>query len=426
MAEKRVLIITEVFFPEIGSGANRINNIVMLLKKKGYKVDVLTSNPSYPNKEIYEDKSFWDEEKMKILYNDSTIYRVKECNVKRTENFITRLYIYLYFMFQSLLQVFKMKTSYDIVVSTIPSIFVGVIGIVAKLKLKAKYILDIRDLWPECLKNIGVFRKNKILLKFGYILERILLFFSDAVVVNSEGFIPYLKKIGYSKRIVFVPNGVTEDELENIKNIKNQAEKEEKFTVIYTGMLGLPQNVRSIVKAANQLRRYENIHFKIIGTGIQKDKVKELIEHYQIDNVSLYDPMPKEDVIKEISKADVAIAHLRGDSAFDLVIPGKMIDYMSIGIPIIAGVEGYTAEVLEKSKAGIVITPDDYGNMADKIKLLYRDKELCKEYADNGYKYCKETFLWQKNIVKIVSLIEELGGANEKEGMYVCVESLHK
>lgn len=397
-----------MFFPEIGSGANRINNVLMLLKERGYEVDILTSNPSYPNAELYKDEKFWDKDKMNKLYEGSNIFRVKESKVKRTENFFTRLYIYLYFMFQSLFQVFKIKNKYDFVIATVPSIFVGVIGIVAKLRFRAKYILDIRDLWPECLKNVGVFRKHKILLKLGYILEKILLWFSDSLIINSNGFRKYLEKKGYKKHIAFIPNGVTQEEMQKIQETKRSLSKNEKFTVIYTGMLGLPQNVKSIVKAANHLRKCKEINFKIIGTGIQRNKVIELIEHYNIKNVELFDAMPKEMVLKEICKADIALVHLRGDSAFDLVIPGKMIDYMSIGIPIIAGIEGYTAEVLEESKAGIIIKPDDYLTMARQIQKLYKREKLCRNYALNGYKYCSENFLWNKNIEKLTNLMEDL------------------
>ncbi|MGL5352196.1 MAG: glycosyltransferase family 4 protein, partial [Clostridium sp.] len=311
MKKIKVLIITEVFFPEIGSGANRINNIVILLKKKGYSVDVLTSNPSYPNSEMYEDESFWDEAKKESIYKDSNIFRVKSSKVKKSENFFNRLYIYIVFLFNCILKLFKIQGKYNIVISTTPSIFNGVVGILAKYRLRAKYILDIRDLWPECLKNVGVFRKSKIALKLAYMLEKIILKFPDALIINSNGFRPYLEKSGFKRPIIFVPNSLTENELLDYRKMEENADKHKDFVVVYTGMIGLPQNIRTIVKVANQLRMYKDIKFKIIGTGIQKGKVLELIKHYGISNVTLYDPMPKIDVIKEVSKCSVAIAHLR-------------------------------------------------------------------------------------------------------------------
>lgn len=47
---KRVLIITQNFYPEIGSAGNRMKNIYLLLQDKGFDVDVLTTDPTYPTK----------------------------------------------------------------------------------------------------------------------------------------------------------------------------------------------------------------------------------------------------------------------------------------------------------------------------------------------------------------------------------------
>ena len=94
--KKKILIISEVFYPEIGSGANRITKLVMILKKQGYLIDVVTSEPSYPNKEIYINDDYRDLEKEKELYENSRITRVKGSSIKRSANFFTRLYIQLF------------------------------------------------------------------------------------------------------------------------------------------------------------------------------------------------------------------------------------------------------------------------------------------------------------------------------------------
>lgn len=56
---KKILMITQNFYPEIGSAANRMKNIYLELEKKGYEVTVLTSDPSYPNRNLYKDPSYW-------------------------------------------------------------------------------------------------------------------------------------------------------------------------------------------------------------------------------------------------------------------------------------------------------------------------------------------------------------------------------
>ena len=193
-------------------------------------------------------------------------------------------------------------------------------------------------------------------------------------------------------------------------------------------MIGLPQNVTSLIRVARNLRHIEDIEFKIIGTGIQKGKVLELIEHYNLKNINVYEPMPKNKVVEEVAKCHIGLAHLRKDSAFDLVIPGKVIDYMGIGIPIVAGVEGYAAKVINDSKSGLVVEPDDYVELSKAIMKIYNDKSLHKYYSINGIDYCLNNFCIENNLIKYVELIEKVTRRNNdvKKDRYVRVESLHQ
>jgi glycosyltransferase involved in cell wall biosynthesis len=426
--KEKILIISEVFYPEIGSGANRITNLVIELKKNGYMVDVVTSEPSYPNKDIYKEEGYRDLEKENDIYTGSNIHRVRTSKVKRTTNFFIRLYIYINFFFKSIFSIIFRRSKYNLVIATIPSPFSGVLGIIAKIRFRCKFILDIRDLWPECIKNVGLFRKNKFLLKIAYVLEKVIFKFTDSIVINSNGFKEYINKNKYKKRVVFIPNGLQVSEIERYEKIRRKTNKHRKFTVIYTGMIGLPQNVTSLVRVARNLRHIEDIEFKIIGTGIQREKVLELIDHYDLKNIRVYNPMPKNKVVEEVAKCHIGLAHLRKDSAFDLVIPGKIIDYMGIGIPIVAGVEGYAAKVINDSESGLVVEPDDYVGLSKAIMKIYNDKKSYEYYSKNGMNYCLNNFCVENNLIKYIDLIERVTRRNDyvKKNRDVCMESLHQ
>lgn len=423
---KRILILSEVFAPEIGSAANRMTNITTQLIKLGYKVDIVTSEPTYPDKKLYKDKKFFDDERLKFIEKNSKLIRVKTIEKERTQSFWTRLHIYLSSLMRFISACFLLEGKYDIVIATVPTPFMVIVGWIAKLKFKSKLIMDIRDLWPECIKNVGIFRQSKFALKLAYILERIILKMTDAIVINSNGFRGYLEKIGYKKKIVFIPNGFTEKEFD-INDSLRRVEKNKKFTVIYTGMIGLAQNVNCIVKVANYFRNNKDIEFKIIGTGVLRFKVLELIEHYKIKNIHVIDPMPKKETLEEVAKSHIAIAHLRGDSAFDLVIPGKIIDYMGVGTPIVAGVSGYTATIVKESQSGVVVEPDDYKDMAIKIKELYKDRKALDKHAYRANKFCNKVFSWEKNIYELDDLIKGLmkDEVNEEKSVPDGMESLH-
>ena len=403
--KKKILIISEIFYPEIGSGANRISNIVKYLKRYDYDITVLTSNPKYPLKELYTNKKFWDDEKEKEILDGVNLIRINPSKAKVTNNFFIRAYIYVFFMLKSMIKILRLKKDYDVVVATIPSIFIGVLGVFSKKKFKSKFILDIRDLWPECIKNISIFKKSKIVRKFTYSLESYILKRADSLIINSDGFRSYLRNKGYKNKIEFVPNSLSDIDIVNNKKIISTVTKHKDFTIIYSGLLGMAQNASIIVETANYLRNYNNIKFKIIGEGVEKNKVIKLMEEYELNNISINSAMPKDEVIKEVAKCHIGLVHLRGDSAFDLVIPGKIIDYMGVGIPIVAGVEGYTASVIEKSGSGITVPCDDYIKLGQAILKIYNNTFLQESYSKNGLEYSSKYFTWDLNIKKVDELI---------------------
>ena len=210
---KKILIISQNFYPEIGSAGNRMKNIYLLLKERDFEIDVLTTDPTYPNKNIYKEEHFWDSEELNV---DLSIHRIKIRNKKYSRNIMNRLIYYLEMALRMILYVLLSRKKYDAVFVTSPPIFVAVVGLIAKLRFKARLILDIRDLWPESLKGVGVFDYPMIIYLFKKI-EKMLYKNAANIVVNSRGFIEYIDSMSssFSEKIIYVPNGAEPTKLAN-------------------------------------------------------------------------------------------------------------------------------------------------------------------------------------------------------------------
>lgn len=150
-------MVTQNFYPEIGSASNRMKNIYLELNERGYDVKILTSDPSYPNRNLYKDSSYWYDENI-----EKDIVRIHPKTRKYTRNLFRRLILYIEVAFRLILAICKDKEKYDYIFVSTPSIFIPVAGMFAKRKMKAKLIVDVRDLWPESLIGIG------FLIKIGY------------------------------------------------------------------------------------------------------------------------------------------------------------------------------------------------------------------------------------------------------------------
>lgn len=412
---KKILIVTQNFYPEIGSAANRMKSIYLELKKRGYDVTVLTSDPSYPNRNLYKDPNYWYDEDI-----EKDTVRIHPKTRKYTRNLFNRLILYIEVALRLILAICKDKKKYDYVLVSTPSIFIAVAGMFAKRKMKTKLILDVRDLWPESLVGIGFFDK-KWILKFAYKLEHKIYHSADEIIINSQGFLPYITSKGIStNRISFMPNSLTEEELSIVpkENSSNQ------LTVIYTGNIGLAQDIKKLISIAEYLKDYENISFKIIGYGYQRKDIEESIKEKGLSNIQLIRPKNRKDTLAEVATADIAYVSLVENEVFQKVLPGKVMDYMGMRKPIVADVDGYAKKVIEEAQCGFVAKNRTVIELGNYIIKLGQNNQLRDQLGKNGYQYAFRTLRWKTNIETLVRILEERDVT--EESLHVCMESLHK
>ncbi|WP_076513822.1 glycosyltransferase family 4 protein [Priestia flexa] len=394
---KRVLVISQNFYPEIGSAGNRIKNIYKLLKEEEYEVNVLTTDPMYPNKKIYSDNQFWDDD---LIEEERDVTRIQVKNRKYSRSIMNRLWFYLEMALKMLLFILFDRRKYDVVFVTSPPIFIAVVGLVAKYHYRSKLILDIRDLWPESLKGVGVFNYPFVISLFSK-LEKLLYIKSDQIIVNSRGFIDFIVE-NYNislEKIHFMPNAAKEDE------VSFQEAGQGKFKVIYAGNIGLAQDVNVLMEVAKQLNDYD-IELNVMGYGFKKKEFIKFKDQHQLTNVNFIKPTTRKKCLDIISQHHIGLVTLNGKEVFETVLPGKIVDYMTRGIPIVAAVSGYAQEVIESKRVGIVSDSHDVDEVVRHILHLYTNPSLRKEMGSNGLRYVKEHFYWENNIHVLINLIE--------------------
>lgn len=397
---KSVLMIVQNFYPEIGSAGNRMKNVYLHLKRNGYEVTVITLKPSYPDQSLYQDHEFWDEEHI-----EEDVIRIKPNKVKRyTSNMGRRLLHYLEAMWLFIYTIIRLEKTYDYVFVSTPPIFPTMAALIAKRKMKAKLITDVRDLWPESLIGVGVFA-NKWILKFAYVLERKLYRHSDHIIINSPGFRDYIRAKGVQEETIqFIPNSLTGDELA-LRNVFTPI-SETKIKVVYTGNIGLAQDLKKLIAIAETLRKHEQIEFTIIGYGYRAAEVEREISAKGLANIKVINAMNRRVTLHEVSSSHIAYVSLVEKEVFNKVLPGKIIDYMCVGKPIVGDVAGRAKQVISEAKCGLVADSRDVDEISRHILTMARDRALREELGENGYVYAKQHFLWSQNIKGLINVLE--------------------
>ncbi len=213
---------------------------------------------------------------IEVNYDGIKYIHVKTCKYK--SNGIKRIWNLLEFHFR-LFFISKRFEKPDIIAQMAAVPFGNIIYYLAK-KIKARYIVDVVDLWPESFLAFGLVSKNNPFLKLAYIAEYWLYRKADIIVFSMEGGKDYIIEKGWDiesggeidlKKVHYINNGVDLADFDRNKNIYkiNDEDLEDRtiFKVIYLGSIRLANDLRQLIDAAEVLKDKENIRFLIYGDG---------------------------------------------------------------------------------------------------------------------------------------------------------------
>jgi len=403
-----VLLITQYFPPEIGAAATRWGDYVQILIQKGHRVTVLCEMPNYPLGLYFPGyKRQWV--KRENVSPNLTIIRSFAWANNRSSA-IKKLGHYLIFMLSGLINAFKLK-NYDVLIISSPPLFVGVIGaIISKIK-SIHFILDIRDLWPESVIVLGEVKSNWI-INLGKKLESFIYSATKGYIFSVPGFKKHFTNHypdQLTKPMINLINGVSNTFFDLAQKYDRIPEK--RFTVLYSGNMGLAQGLGSVIKAADILQKYP-IDFKFVGSGVKRKELITKTEKLGLKNVVFLPVQKKEELIKLIKKASVCLVPLKNDPLFRNAIPSKMFEYMACGRPVIASISGEVEKILNSAKSGSIAMAEDANSVADSILYYYNNRGKIIEQGQNGVTYVKQNF---RKEVLISHAMEKMRNAINKK-----------
>jgi len=264
-----------------------------------------------------------------------------------------------------------------------------VIGaIISKIK-SIHFILDIRDLWPESVMALGEVR-SKWVFNMGKKLESFIYKSTNGYILTVPGFKKYFTNhypAQLNKPMINLINGVSNTFFDLAQKYDRIPER--RFTVLYSGNMGLAQGLESVIKAADILQKYP-IDFKFVGSGVKQKALKTKADKLGLKNVVFLPVQKKEELIKLIKKASVCLVPLKNDPLFRNAIPSKMFEYMACGRPVIASISGEVEKILNKAKSGSIAMAEDANSIADSILYYYNKRGKIIEQGRNGVRYVKQ------------------------------------
>lgn len=381
-----ILFLTDNFPPEINAPASRTHEHAREWVKLGHAVTVITCAPNFPKGRVYDgyQNKFWQVEDIDGI----RVIRVWSY-ITANEGFAKRILDYVSFMITSFLASFIVR-KVDVVVGTSPQFFTAISAWMVSGFKRKPFVFELRDLWPESIRAVGAMQESKILDAFEK-LELFLYRRADAIISVTNSFKENLIGRGIDgSKIHVITNGVDSSKFapqEKDSELVEELGLQGKFIAGYIGTHGMAHALDALLQSAKitQERSQNNqIHYLFLGGGAEKAKLQNLAAELQLRNVTFVDSVPKSDVARYWSILDVSIVHLRKTDLFKTVIPSKIFECMGMGIPILHGVEGESADIVANSGAGKLVEPENAEDIASNLMGLSSDPDALASMSKNG------------------------------------------
>jgi glycosyltransferase involved in cell wall biosynthesis len=271
----------------------------------------------------------------------------------------------------------------DVIIGSSMHPFAALAGWWLARRYGAKFIFEVRDLWPQVLIDMGKMSEYNPVVRLLRRLELFLYRKSERIIILGRQMRDYIARYNVSMdKIVWIPNGVDLARFNGISPIKKNTSE---FLLMYLGSHSKTNALHILIEAAKiiQDRGYENIRFFLIGDGPEKQNLIQLADRLQLKNIEFCKSVPKDEVPKVLMRADALV--LTKDPTFGAYSGSilKMFDYMASYRPIIFSGELSYNPVAE-SHCGYTVPPGDSKALADAVIALYNIPE--NERVALGYR----------------------------------------
>lgn len=374
--------LSDNFSPEINAPASRTHEHCRIWAAQGHQVTVVTCAPNFPKGRVFDGhkNALWQSE----VIDGTRVVRVWSY-ISANEGFALRVLDYISYMLTATVASLFIR-QVDVIVGTSPQFFTALAARLVGTFKRRPWVFELRDKWPESIKAVGAM-KQPTAIEWLERLELNLYRHATRVVSVTHSFKRTLAARGIDpKKIDVVTNGVDISRFSPRPKdaaLLAQLGFEGKFVAGYIGTHGMAHALETVLEAAAKMQAQaassgepDRFRFLFLGDGARKAELKLKAQKLGLHNVVFVDTVPKDEVARYWSILDVSIIHLRKTELFTTVIPSKLFECMGMGLPVLHGVLGESADIVKQEGVGLVFEPESVDDLVAKLHRLDGDPAL--------------------------------------------------
>jgi len=284
----------------------------------------------------------------------------------------------------------------DVVFATTTPLTAGIPGIFARWLRRKPFVFEVRDLWPELPRAMGIVR-NPLVLALMSALEWVSYRSADRLIGLSPGIVDGIARRGVAReRIAMVPNGCDLDLFERPDHAwRPEGVRNDQILAIFSGTHGPANGLDAVLDVAAELktRGRDDICIALVGQGREKARLQQRACGQRLDNVLFLDPVPKTELAGLLAGADLGLQILRNVPAFYYgTSPNKFFDYIASGLAVLNNYPGWLADLIRDNDCGFSVAPDDAGAFADALIAAAENRTDLARKGKNAHVLAQRAF----------------------------------
>ncbi len=375
----RILFVTSWFEPDSGAASARFSQLAHRLAARGHQVTVLAPMPHYPHGRITADyRGAWTraEQRGQVRVVRVWLWATRSPRIRH------RFPSQLSFMTGALLRGLFLPRP-DVVLIESQPIPTGLAGTLLARWLRAPFVLNVSDLWPDHLISVGALRETHLLYRLARHTVDVMYRRAAAIVTLSP---TWTQRI--TARIRPTPVLRTHYFMVDLQRLRPGLDGaafrarhglRDLRIVACIGSFATQYDFATLLAAAQQLKARRNLRFLLIGDGTRRAILRHLP-----DNVQHIAWLSAAEIPEAWAATDISCYALLDHPLHRGAMPGRLYESMTSGTPVVAAGEGEAANIIRQSGAGVTVSSGDVTAFARAIERLLDDADLRARYGRAG------------------------------------------
>jgi glycosyltransferase involved in cell wall biosynthesis len=409
-----VRVLCQLFYPELVSTGQVLTELCEELVQLGMDVEVVCAPPTILHRKSKVPKY--------IEYKGIHIRRVWGTRLPKLK-LAGRVINQVTFAVSAFLYLLFHPSKRPVLVVTNPPFLAVACAFLRLLRIGGPYIYLIHDVFPDSAVNLGVLRKDGLIVRVWNSLNFLVFKYAAAIIVIGrcmrDVVLQKLKKYGLNsqdkvhKIHVWSDDRLIRSASGKPNPVVSRWHLDGKFVVGYFGNMGRLHDMETIMAAAKALNDNRDIVFLFVGEGHKKQSIMVYANEHNLSNCQFHSYVDREELGYLMHSADIGIVSL-AQGQEGLSVPSKTFGLMAAGVPVVGVLPGVSeiAMIVQEEQCGVVVEPGQGEKLAEYIKQIRGDRERLQRMGENGSRAIDIKYSFRDASKQYFNLITEVNGGN--------------